>query len=93
MVNVRSGAAASARTARFPARLVVGRERAGKYDLTVRLRGTRQVLLQLTCAVPEVTPTLLPTARGLRLIENRSDVSCTEPGALACLDSLCYGLW
>lgn len=50
----------------FSARLVVGRERAGEYDLTVRLRGTRQVLLQLTCAVPEVTPTLLPTARGLR---------------------------
>jgi hypothetical protein len=36
--------------------LVVGRERAGTYTVTVRVRGTTQVLRELTCAVPATPP-------------------------------------
>jgi len=52
----------------FVAKLVVGQERAGAYDVTVRVRGTQQVLRQVTCSVPETTPTPLPVLglRGLR---------------------------
>jgi hypothetical protein len=42
---------------RFEIPLVVGRERAGYYPVAVQVRGTKQVLLQFTCIVPEVTPT------------------------------------
>jgi hypothetical protein len=49
----------------FSTRLVVGRERAGIYTVTVRVRGTSRVLRQVTCSVPDVTPTLLPRGRGL----------------------------
>jgi hypothetical protein len=43
-------------------KLIVGQERAGEYNVTVRVRGTSQVLRQLTCSVPSVTPTPLPGA-------------------------------
>jgi hypothetical protein len=41
--------------------LVVGNERAGIYPVVVRVRGSSQVLRQLTCTVPPTTPTPLPT--------------------------------
>jgi hypothetical protein len=50
---------------RFSVSLVVGRERAGIYSVTVRVRGSPQVLRELTCAVPDVTPTPLPPVRAL----------------------------
>jgi len=50
---------------RFATTLIVGRERAGVYPITVRVRGTSKVLLETTCAVPDVTPTLIPRAREL----------------------------
>jgi len=50
---------------RFATTLIVGRERAGVYPVTVRVRGTTQVLLEISCAVPDVTPTLVPRAREL----------------------------
>jgi len=36
--------------------LVVGRERPGTYTVTVRVRGTTQVLREFTCAVPATSP-------------------------------------
>jgi hypothetical protein len=50
---------------RFATTLIVGPERAGVYPVTVRVRGTSKVLLETTCAVPNVTPTLIPRAREL----------------------------
>jgi hypothetical protein len=50
---------------RFATTLIVGRERAGVYPITVRVRGTAEVLLETSCAVPDVTPTLVPRAREL----------------------------
>jgi len=50
---------------RFATTLIVGRERAGVYPITVRVRGTTKVLLETSCAVPDVTPTLIPRAREL----------------------------
>jgi hypothetical protein len=50
---------------RFATTLIVGRERAGVYPVTVRVRGTSKVLLETICAVPDVTPTLIPRAREL----------------------------
>jgi hypothetical protein len=50
---------------RFATTLIVGHERAGVYPVTVRVRGTAQVLLEISCAVPDVTPTLVPRAREL----------------------------
>jgi hypothetical protein len=47
---------------RFALKLIVGQERAGEYKVTVRVRGTSQVLRQVTCSVPNVTPTPLPSA-------------------------------
>lgn len=47
----------------FAITLLVGSERAGTYTVTVRVRGSTQVLRQLTCTVPPTTPTPLPTAR------------------------------
>ena len=46
---------------RFTITLVVGSERAGAYEVTVRVRGGTQVLRRLTCSVPPTTPTPLPT--------------------------------
>jgi len=46
---------------RFSISLIVGSERDGTYEVTVRVRGTPQVLRQLTCTVPPTTPTPLPT--------------------------------
>ena len=46
---------------RFELKLMVGQERAGDYKVTARVRGTAQVLREVTCTVPQVTPTpLLP---------------------------------
>ena len=52
----------------FLAKLIVGQERAGTYDVTVRVRGTGQLLRQVTCAVPALTPTPIADLgfRGLR---------------------------
>ncbi|MDQ2996117.1 MAG: hypothetical protein M3R61_03535 [Chloroflexota bacterium] len=50
---------------RFATTLIVGRERAGVYTISVRIRGTAQVLLETSCVVPNVTPTLIPRAREL----------------------------
>jgi hypothetical protein len=50
----------------FLAKLVVGQERAGSYDVTVRVRGTQQVLREVTCAIPDVTPTPFPQLSGFR---------------------------
>jgi len=44
---------------RFTTPLVVGNERPGRYEVTVRVRGTTQVLRQFTCFVPELSPTPL----------------------------------
>jgi hypothetical protein len=48
---------------RFSTKLVVGNERGGIYVVTVRLRGTSQVLRQISCSVPDVTPTPPPRVR------------------------------
>jgi hypothetical protein len=53
-------------TGRFLARLTIGQERAGIYSVTVRLRGTTRILREVTCSVPEVTPTPTPRARDSR---------------------------
>jgi hypothetical protein len=50
---------------RFATTLIVGRERAGVYSITVRVRGTAKVLLETSCVVPDVTPTFVPRAREL----------------------------
>jgi hypothetical protein len=50
---------------RFATTLLIGRERAGVYSITVRVRGTTQVLLETSCVVPVVTPTFVPRAREL----------------------------
>jgi hypothetical protein len=47
----------------FATTLLIGRERPGVYPIVVRVRGTPQVLLELSCAVPDVTPTFVPRAR------------------------------
>jgi hypothetical protein len=52
-------------TGRFATTLIIGRERAGVYAITVRIRGTTRVLLETSCVVPDVTPTLIPRARDL----------------------------
>jgi hypothetical protein len=44
----------------FYVSLIVGNERAGIYVVQVRVRGSSHVLRQLTCSVPDVTPTPLP---------------------------------
>lgn len=44
----------------FTAHLVVGNERMGDYSVMVRVRGTAQILLQITCSVPMVIPTAQP---------------------------------
>lgn len=48
---------------RFALKLTVGQERAGDYKVTARVRGTAQVLREITCAVPAASPTPLPAAR------------------------------
>jgi hypothetical protein len=50
---------------RFATTLMIGREHAGVYEIVVRVRGTSQVLLETSCAVPDVTPTFVPRARTL----------------------------
>jgi hypothetical protein len=50
---------------RFATTLIIGREHAGVYTITVRVRGTTRVLLATSCAVPDVTPTLIPRGRDL----------------------------
>jgi hypothetical protein len=58
------GGGSVAANGRFALKLIVGQERAGDYTVTVRVRGTSQVLRQVTCSVPNVTPTPLPSASG-----------------------------
>jgi hypothetical protein len=43
----------------FGARLMMDLERAGRYEVTVRLRQTGAVLRSVTCNVPDVTPTAI----------------------------------
>jgi len=50
---------------RFATTLIIGRERAGVYSITVRVRGTAKLLLETSCVVPDVTPTFVPRAREL----------------------------
>jgi hypothetical protein len=50
---------------RFATTLIIGPERAGVYPIVVRVRGTHKPLLETSCAVPNVTPTLIPRAREL----------------------------
>jgi hypothetical protein len=50
---------------RFATTLMIGRERAGVYQIAVRVRGSSQALLETSCAVPDVTPTFVPRARTL----------------------------
>ncbi|MGQ9547092.1 MAG: hypothetical protein ACUVWS_00545, partial [Roseiflexus sp.] len=40
--------------------LTPGMERAGTYEVTVRIRGTGQIVRSLTCTVPLTTPTSVP---------------------------------
>jgi hypothetical protein len=51
---------------KFSTTLIVGGERAGVYQVTVRLRGSQDVLREVSCAVPPTTPTPLPRAPGTR---------------------------
>ena len=60
---VSGGSVAS--SGRFATTLMIGSERAGVYQIVVRVRGTSQVLLETSCAVPDVTPTFVPRARTL----------------------------
>jgi hypothetical protein len=53
------GGGSVAPNGRFALKLIVGQERAGEYKVTVRVRGTSQVLRQVTCSVPNATPTPL----------------------------------
>ncbi|HET9221227.1 MAG TPA: hypothetical protein VFO07_01925 [Roseiflexaceae bacterium] len=46
---------------RFRIPLAVGNERPGYYVVKVQVRGTKQVLRQWTCIVPEFTPTPTPS--------------------------------
>lgn len=48
----------------FAIPLTTGSERVGMYTVTVRVRGTRQIVRALTCEVPATTPT--PLARRVR---------------------------
>jgi hypothetical protein len=48
---------------RFAIPLVVGHERPGVYQVSVRVRGTEEVLRQLTCAVPIPPAPTLPSHR------------------------------
>jgi len=52
-------------TGRFATSLIVGHERAGVYPISVRVRGTAQVLLETSCVVPDITPTLIPRGQDL----------------------------
>jgi len=58
------GGGSVAPNGRFALKLIVGQERAGEYKVTVRVRGTSQSLRQVTCSVPNVTPTPLPGTLG-----------------------------
>jgi hypothetical protein len=58
------GGGSVALNGRFALKLIVGQERAGEYKVTVRVRGTSQPLHQVTCSVPNVTPTPLPGTLG-----------------------------
>ncbi|ABU57742.1 conserved hypothetical protein [Roseiflexus castenholzii DSM 13941] len=44
----------------FAMPLIMGMERAGEYQVTVRVRGTGQVVRSVTCLVPPTTPTPVP---------------------------------
>jgi hypothetical protein len=40
--------------------LILGMERAGTYEVTVRIRGVGQIVRSVTCIVPPTTPTPVP---------------------------------
>ena len=44
----------------FALPLIPGMERAGTYEVTVRIRGTGQIVRSVTCTVPPTTPTPVP---------------------------------
>ncbi len=44
----------------FAMPLMMGRERAGEYRVTVQVRGAGQIVRSLTCRVPPTTPTPVP---------------------------------
>lgn len=44
----------------FALPLTIGMERAGEYQVTVRVRGAGQIVRSLTCQVPPTTPTPVP---------------------------------
>ncbi len=44
----------------FALPLTIGMERAGEYQVTVRVRGVGQIVRSLTCRVPPTTPTPVP---------------------------------
>jgi hypothetical protein len=46
----------------FSLPLLVGKERPGVYVVTVRIRGTMEVLRELSCAVPASPPATAVTA-------------------------------
>jgi hypothetical protein len=48
---------------RFSLPLTIGVERPGDHTVSVRVRGSNELLTTLTCSVPEVTPTPLPGRR------------------------------
>jgi hypothetical protein len=58
-----SGGSANA-SGNFAMPLIMGMERAGEYQVTVRVRGAGQIVRSLTCQVPPTTPT--PVLRRLR---------------------------
>ncbi len=48
---------------RFSIPLVVGEERNGNYVVRVKVRGSPEIIRELTCTVPAITPTALPRLR------------------------------
>ncbi len=44
----------------FALPLILGMERAGTYEVTVRIRGTEQIVRSVICTVPPTTPTPVP---------------------------------
>jgi hypothetical protein len=58
------GGGSVAPNGRFALKLIVGQERAGEYQVTVRVRGTSQALRTITCLVPNVAPTPRPSPLG-----------------------------
>lgn len=58
------GGGSVAPNGRFALKLLVGQERAGEYQVTVRVRGTSQELRTITCSVPNAAPPPRPSPLG-----------------------------